>query len=99
MKFLLLSALVALCAVTRLWCQEMDPKEEADYWSSDQIQVRFRPPDQRRPQVCVQRTPQSWFHLQRELNPHLMFLWSELTLLFDDVIKENVKTGFFSSWK
>lgn len=42
MKFLLLSALVALCAVTRLWCQETEPREEADYWSSDQVQVGFR---------------------------------------------------------
>lgn len=43
MKFLLLSALVALCAVTRVWCQEIDPKEEADYWSSNQIQVQSLP--------------------------------------------------------
>lgn len=40
MKFLLLSALVALCAVTRVWCEEIDPREESDYWSSNQIQVR-----------------------------------------------------------
>lgn len=41
MKFLLLSALVALCAVTRVWCEEIDPREESDYWSSNQIQVRL----------------------------------------------------------
>uniref|UniRef100_A0A674PRN8 Tachykinin precursor 1 n=1 Tax=Takifugu rubripes TaxID=31033 RepID=A0A674PRN8_TAKRU len=43
MKFLLLSALVALCAVTRVWCQEIDPKEEADYWSSNRIQDGWFP--------------------------------------------------------
>ncbi|KAM7383761.1 hypothetical protein PAMA_011220 [Pampus argenteus] len=39
MKLLLLPVLMALFAVAQVFCEENDPKEEADYWtSSNQIQ-------------------------------------------------------------
>lgn len=42
MKLLLLPALMAFFAVAQVFCEENDPKEEADYWaSSNQIQVVY----------------------------------------------------------
>ncbi|XP_070841523.1 protachykinin-1 isoform X1 [Chaetodon trifascialis] len=39
MKLLLLPVLMAFFAVTQVFCEENDPKEEADYWTStNQIQ-------------------------------------------------------------
>lgn len=41
MKLLLLPVLMAFFAVAQVYCEEIDPKEEVDYWtSSNQIQVR-----------------------------------------------------------
>lgn len=41
MKLLLLPVLMAFFAVAQVFCEEIDPKEESDYWtSSNQIQVR-----------------------------------------------------------
>lgn len=43
MKLLLLPVLMALFTVAQVSCEENDPKEEADYWtSSNQIQVDYR---------------------------------------------------------
>lgn len=40
MKLLLLPILMTFVAVAQVFCEEIDPKEEADYWaSSNQIQV------------------------------------------------------------
>lgn len=40
MKFLLLPVLVVFFAAAQVFCEENDPKEETDYWtSSNQIQV------------------------------------------------------------
>lgn len=40
MKLLLLPILMTFVAVAQVFCQEIDPKEEADYWtSSSQTQV------------------------------------------------------------
>lgn len=42
MKLLLLPVLMAFFAVAQVFCEENDPKEEADYWtSSNQIQVLY----------------------------------------------------------
>ncbi|XP_051271381.1 protachykinin-1 isoform X3 [Dicentrarchus labrax] len=39
MKLLLLPVLMAFFAVAQVFCEEIDPKEDADYWtSSNQIQ-------------------------------------------------------------
>lgn len=40
MKLLLLPVLMAFFAIAQVFCEENDPKEDADYWtSSNQIQV------------------------------------------------------------
>lgn len=40
MKLLLLPVLMAFFAVAQVFCEENDPKEEADYWTSNnQLQV------------------------------------------------------------
>lgn len=40
MKLLLLSVLMAFLAIAQVFCEEIDPKEETDYWTStSQIQV------------------------------------------------------------
>lgn len=42
MKFLLLPVLVAFLAVAQVYCEENEPKEETDYWtSSNEIQVMY----------------------------------------------------------
>ncbi|KAG8005004.1 Protachykinin, partial [Nibea albiflora] len=46
MKLLLLPVLMALFTVAQVSCEENDPKEEADYWtSSNQIQDGWLPND------------------------------------------------------
>lgn len=43
MKLLLLPILMTFVAVAQVFCEEIDPKEEVDYWtSSNQIQVVMR---------------------------------------------------------
>uniref|UniRef100_A0A3B4YGW4 Tachykinin precursor 1 n=1 Tax=Seriola lalandi dorsalis TaxID=1841481 RepID=A0A3B4YGW4_SERLL len=42
MKLLLLPVLMAFFAVVQVFCEENEPREEADYWtSSNQIQVVY----------------------------------------------------------
>lgn len=43
MKLLLLPLLMAFLAVAQVFCEEIGPKEELDYWtSSSQMQVPYR---------------------------------------------------------
>ncbi|XP_069031944.1 protachykinin-1 isoform X2 [Embiotoca jacksoni] len=47
MKFLLLPVLMAFFAVAQVFCEENEPKEETDYWtSSNQIQDGWLSNDQ-----------------------------------------------------
>lgn len=39
MKLLFFPVLMAFFAVAQVFCEESDPREEADYWSSNKIQV------------------------------------------------------------
>lgn len=44
MKFLLVAVLVTLFAAAHVSCEENDPKEDTDYWTStNQIQVFIQP--------------------------------------------------------